>query len=658
MLHCRRALFVLLCSCFGEAVGDDRPVLDVPDLVVVCPNCDELPLRERVVRDARLIEGESREADLDELTALMVAMFDRTLAVDRRAAAASELREIASGLPLDVGGQSARRMILRRVELVEAVLAGRREFALSDDIAELGEDVAVRAAIDSEFGARELHGDIVRDQLEALAEVSPNAHAELAPLVQRHYGDFNLRVCLSESMVAKIIQRVNRQGKGINRCVLGARVTGQQSTTTNIASDIQPSSETARWLITGEGKTSTNTVGRRNPVTVKTLGEYDFALRRQMDFADGQIGYEKPTISVDSNSRTIGMTTKYDRVPLFRRFVRKRAAAEVARKRPIAERQTAERVGGNALAQFQTNTAKSFDELNERLRRYINYRKRTLGRGPEFGSHSTDTHLFLRTRTVSRSHLTGSPPIVMPKPTTSMVVQVHESFINASLDSLTVMAQRRANEFVAKLNESGFLEREVEGTVAELRDALRSNDVIDELREMEPFVASDLLDVLTSILPNVTLQMVEDRLETLEPLLNGAIRSGLLSELPQVDFDDCDPVRVRFDANTINLVFMAGPRRDEPEPWTVSMTPIVDDGALTLHLATTPEREATEAFLRVLTPIFGRLVEQVPQQIEGLQQPRRPDDLVDLPDHLSYRFENVELCDGWLTMEIDADVKE
>lgn len=345
----------------------------------------------------------------------------------------------------------------------------------------------------------------------------PAAAVVLRPVVNEHYFNHNLHFTVSEELLSRLLSDYRSETGCIADCIMGAWVTGSQNTDINVRADIQPSLSTARFNLDVNGNTRSNTKAQKDPATVWTNGNHYFWIRQSVAFDGETVNSSPATISVDTNSRTVGLATKYDRIPIIRGIVRRMAAQKIAESKPQSDALTASRLREEALPKFEDETRQQFSDANSSLQKTRDSLERRGVAPDSISARSSNTHIAVSSRTIGIARIGGStlPPAALLA--TGAAAQIHESALNNSIDALGFQGRAVPEKDFAK---------ELEVALSELFQ--RDIELWDG--ESEPAPAGE------------------------EP------------EPPTVFvFSNTDPIRVRFASGKIILVLRMGVRQEGRE---------------------------------------------------------------------------------------------
>lgn len=429
------------------------------------PLAGESPTATRVISDAQQLNelaGQEVAGLLDGLTVLL----NSAAADDDRLTAASKLRAIAETLQEgDEKQQAVARKLLRRVNLAEAGVAGLKESGASDEIRSLTNDLVIRSTVDFEEGNRIAHAVVARKNYELLRQKAPIVFEKISNVFARDYFNYNLHLVVSETMLSKLTSDYRTETGAIADCILGAWVTGSQVTDTTVSTDIKPSSDNASFNILVNGRTRTDTKGRKKPATIYSKGNHSFVIRKPTYFDGEQLTADEAKMNVTIRTRTTGVSTDYDRIPIFGGVARGIARRRAAQQQPQADAIAARKLAARALPEFEEEIGEQFAEANDKLENTYKVNLRNRGLEPTaLTARSSETHLAISTRTNSDESLAAPRAAYVPSPKKGLSIQLHQSTVNAAIDSLGLRAQMTPSEVLDRIEESmsELLERKVE----------------------------------------------------------------------------------------------------------------------------------------------------------------------------------------------------
>lgn len=477
-----------------------------------------------------------------------------------------------------------------------------------------GDEAAVRAALNAhinslltsifawEKSALAKDAESTRTAWRSLRSRFPAASEVIRPVVNENYFNHNVHFTVSEDLLSRLISDYRSESGCIADCIMGAWVTGSQTTTVDVRADIRPSLNTAAFDLNVTGNTQSNTKAQKSPATVWTNGNHYFWMNRSVHFDGRHVNASGASFNVDTNSRTVGLATDYDGIPIIRRIVRKMAAQKIAESKPQSEALTASRLREEALPKFQSETDQQFTTGNETLTRMLDSLERRGVAPDSISARSSNTHIAVSSRTIGVARLGGSvqPPAALVAK--GAAAQIHQSALNNAIDAL------------------GFQGR-----------AVPEKDFVTELEA----ALSDLFQR-------------EIKLTNGEPTPPA---EGEEAEPPTIFlFSKTDPIRVRFNNGQIILSLRTGIRQEgkeeiPEETVTIPIAMSLQNGKVIIepgNIAVTGRPTRSVQIKRVLARRIVRreLSSTIDLQAAGDKT-------------LPVTITNIQLADGWLTAEME-----
>ena len=467
----------------------------------------------------RFLSNRLPESAADELSTTVSSLFNPDLKADERLKAADEVRELLRNQTLS----DLRLMVNRRVDLVAAaVQAAQLESASVTDRDALNTIVVAANRFEDTCNAAD--ADTVRRMW---LQLKPNAAvmSVMRPVVMTHYFNHNVHVTLSEDMLSRFMSDYSTRKGTIAECILGAWVTGSQVTNASVSVDIKHSTGRGHFMLLLNGKTSSNTQGRRKPATIFTRGRHTFLIKAPVFFNGETLSTTPATIDVNANNQTVDVKTDLDGVPLFGHLARSIARRKAKEKRGQSEYIAAQKIAKRALPEFITELNDRLSEGNASIQEDLFAGLHNKGVGPDsISSRSSESHLAVSSRTMGTARLGGTAQPFAPLPSRGVAVQMHETAINNVIDGLEFGGRSiREDEFLDELSKSlsDLLQRDIALTAGE-------SDGTAPADEQTPDVEKESSTIFT--------------------------------------FDEKNPVRVRIEQDTIVLILQIRVTEQNKEP--------------------------------------------------------------------------------------------
>lgn len=293
---------------------------------------------------------------------------------------------------------------------------------------------AARGAFDRVRGLAADGGELVSDAL------------------RRDYFNYNLHVVFAETLLNKFVAEERTENGPVDDCILGAKVDGTQSTTTDVGLDILRSRDRIRFDLIANGHVCSDTQGVTDQATVYTLGSHYFTAKKEVDFDGYTFSTQKARIGVNANNQTYDVSTQLDGIPLLNMFGKIIARSETARRRPEAEAIAASRISDRVLPKMDSETDKAFakatTDLNDSF--YADLKKGNLYPSA-MTFESTDDHISFDTRTMEAGELAGSRPNGFAPADKGATIEVHESAVNNLFDRVGIAGKSLTEDEFARL---------------------------------------------------------------------------------------------------------------------------------------------------------------------------------------------------------------
>lgn len=275
---------------------------------------------------------------------------------------------------------------------------------------------------------------------EAIAKLAPDGGDRIASVLQKHIFNYNVRVVASEEFLNRLLSEARTEKGPVTDYVMGATVSGNQTTATRVFIDLKPSNKTARFDLGLNGQISSSTVGVTSEATVYTQGNHSFVARKEVNFDGLKFVTSPATISVNPHNTTTGIATNVG--GLFSGIANNIASQEVEARRGAAEAHAAMRVRENVLPKFNAEADKNFAEAGPKLEKDVFSGLKATGLYPDtFVYTSSDTTLRLHSRLMAPNELGADLPPSQLATQGGAVLQMHETAVNNAIDRMGLAGQ-------------------------------------------------------------------------------------------------------------------------------------------------------------------------------------------------------------------------
>lgn len=285
-----------------------------------------------------------------------------------------------------------------------------------------------------------------------LRKSAPDGAGRLAPAMQKNYMNYNLHIVASEALLNRLVSEKHNESGAVVDQVMGANVSGSQSTQSVVGLDLLPSANGAKFDITVNGTITSNTAGVTSQATIYTSGYHTFRAAKEVEF-DGMRFKTKPaTIAVNANNTTTGAETG---MFLFRGMANNIAMNEANARRPQSEAHARARIQEQVLPKFNSKVDEEFARANGEMRTKLVEPLQQMNLFPDAISYrTTDSQLLVDSRLMKEGELGGSMPL--PITSAGLNLQIHESLINNSIDTMDIAGKTMTDAELKAMLEDRF----------------------------------------------------------------------------------------------------------------------------------------------------------------------------------------------------------
>ncbi|MFO0919751.1 MAG: hypothetical protein U0872_15745 [Planctomycetaceae bacterium] len=358
-----------------------------------------------------------------------------------------------------------------------------------------------------------------REAFAAVRKSSPDGGDKISAALQKHYFNFNVRIVASENLISRLMYDSHTEQGQVVDNIMGAAVSGYQTTTTTVGVDLKPSNNSAKWDLILNGTVNSNTQGVTSEATVATQGNHNFQARKEISFDGSQFKTAPGTINVNAHNTTTGLATQYSG-GLFGRMADRIASQEVENRRGMSESIAASRIRDRVLPEFDREVDKAMVKAQADLQKDLFDHLRATGLYPDAMLFQTSNqYLMANTRLMAERELGADMPPTKLARIGESTIFVHETLMNNSADRIGLAGKTMTDdEFRAKLE-------------AFFSEALNRKFTIEKPPEPAPEPGEEAADKPPGVFV----------------------------------FAAQDPIRIRLQDDTLSIIFRTGFKRDNGE---------------------------------------------------------------------------------------------
>lgn len=203
----------------------------------------------------------------------------------------------------------------------------------------------------------------------------------------------NLRVSVSEEFLNRLVARDDVQPGPVRDTVLGADVTGRQTTTSRLILDLRPSLDRAHAAFVLTGDVQMQVTGTTPQAMVDTAGQHHFVAVKDVFFDGRLLATKHATVFVRARNQTVGAMTPLSG-SLFGGLAERIAYQSAERMRPESEAIARDRLADKVYPTFDGEIDEQLSTANKLLEQQLRKRLELAQLAPssQFVS-TTDNHL-------------------------------------------------------------------------------------------------------------------------------------------------------------------------------------------------------------------------------------------------------------------------
>ncbi len=475
-----------------------------------------------------------------------------------------------------------------------------------DDLIALYEGIEAYEAQPSSTAAEK-----IREAYNRLRNSTIDGGARIEEALRSNYFNFNIRMIATEPFVNKFVAEARKENGPVRDFILGARVSGRQTTTTDVSFDFKPDPSNLRFNIKLAGIVNSNTQGVTDQATIFTHGTHYFWANKPVIFDGDRFFTEQASVAVNANNRTVGARTNFSGFPIFGGIADGIAVSEAQKRRGQSEAIARQRVSSRVAPKLNDETDARFATANVDLRENVDKPLKELGVFPDAKSFwTTENDVTAQARVMASGELGAGTPYDVAAPSGGAVVQVHETWMNNSIDRMELAGKTINEDELKALFES------------RLKKLLGDDFKFPEAEKGEEGYEEDESGPATLV------------------------------------FAEKDPIRIQVTNNLLIIRIMAGILRDDDDDiptqeitieikFSIEGDKIIverEGGIRVVPVEKPASRFQQLAYASAMRGVFQRATP--PREIKRVRDVKFEEKQVPI------RISNVEALDGWVTIEV------
>jgi len=253
-----------------------------------------------------------------------------------------------------------------------------------------------------------------------------------SPIVEQPSPIGNLRLTVSENFLNRLVAREETKPGPVRDFILGAQVSGRQTTATKVRLDLLPGTSNARAALVLNGTTQSETTGVTPQAMVDVASQQEFVAVKEVFFDGMKFSTRHAVVHVRARNQTLGAVTPLTGT-LFGGIANRIAYREAERRRPEAEAVARDRVAERVFPEFDNAIDQQLASANDQLESKVRRLLRMANLMPTIQQiSSTDMTINYSAQVATESPVTPAPSFEGRRNADrGLSVMVHESLLNA-----------------------------------------------------------------------------------------------------------------------------------------------------------------------------------------------------------------------------------
>ena len=282
---------------------------------------------------------------------------------------------------------------------------------------------------------------------------SSEVAAPVAVESRRTSGTGNLRVAISEAFMNRLIAQERVEPGPVRDYILGAQVTGRQTTVSRVRLDLKPSNDKATGAFVLNGDVQTLTTGVTPQAMIDTAGQQQFLATKDVYFDGVQFSTRHATVFIRARNQTVGATTPLSGT-LFGGIANRIAYAAAERQKPAGEAVARDRLAEKLFPTFDGEVDGRLSQANrqlEPLRKRLDAAKLL----PSSQSvWTTDTHFYHDMQIGTTATTMSSAVTEGAEAGDGLRLSIHESLLNTLVERSGLKGFKTTDKKLRELEKS------------------------------------------------------------------------------------------------------------------------------------------------------------------------------------------------------------
>jgi len=259
----------------------------------------------------------------------------------------------------------------------------------------------------------------------------------IADSLNTHYRNANIRIAVTSELISRMIPEVDAKVQPVRDNILGADVRGTSVASSDLRLRLVPSPNTWKMVLENNGRVETGASSRQWPVVIRSDSDASFISSTPLEISPSGAVAGTTSVDIRSTTRIRGVKTEFDSIPVLNSLVRELAMNRYDSMAPLASRIQKDKIRSGVTSEVDTKVNEQIDaaavSMSERLLGPL----ASLRLSPLIVDMQTsESRLSARYRVAGDWQLAAFTPRPRAPQTSLMSVQVHQSAMNNTLETL------------------------------------------------------------------------------------------------------------------------------------------------------------------------------------------------------------------------------
>ncbi|MBX7167388.1 MAG: hypothetical protein K1X74_13750 [Pirellulales bacterium] len=288
--------------------------------------------------------------------------------------------------------------------------------------------------------------------------------------LENNYRNANLRVALSDELLARFIPSQPVIETTVRDTILGLPVRGRSTIFTRMNVRLEPDPTRLRLALEASGSISAHTGTTSGPATIYANSNSVYTVRQLLALGPQGLEIDEPRATANTEVRLRDVRTDFDNVPFMGMFAQRIARNRQAESTPAARRESERKIAQQAASRIQREAGDKVRAASARFHHEVFDTLVELGLDPQIVEMQTTEHrLVARARLAGIEQLAAHTPRPQAPSDSLASVQIHQSALNNLLEQLD-LAGRQMSLAEAYAQIRAKLNRPAKPAPADLRD--------------------------------------------------------------------------------------------------------------------------------------------------------------------------------------------